>query len=74
MIIDEIYNNYDDENILLIIYFNDIIKSENLIEIRNEIKRERLQRKKEVTINYLYTFTTEKNVINKLIINEFPDS
>jgi len=74
MIIDEIYNNYDDGNILLIIYFNDIIKGENLIEIRNEIKRERFQRKKEVTINYLYTFTTEKNVINKSIINEFPDS
>lgn len=46
MIIDEIYNNYDDGNILLIIYFNDIIKGENLIEIKNEIKRERFQRKK----------------------------
>ena len=76
-LIKEIYDdntNKEKEKILLIINFNDIIKGENLIEIRNEIKRERSQTKNEVSITYLYAFTTEKNEITKSIISEFPYS
>ena len=70
IIIDEINNNNKDSNILLIIYFNGILKNENLIALKNEIKRERERKKNNVSIKYLYAFTTDKNSTNISRINE----
>ena len=70
MIIDEIYNNYDEAKILLTIYFNGIIKEENLTELKKEINKERIRRKSNVILRYLYVITIEKATINKYPINE----
>ena len=74
MIIDEIYKTYDEGKILLIIYFNSVINEENFIEIKNEIKRQRISKNKNVSIRYIYAFDIKPNSEIQTKINEFPDN
>ena len=73
MILDEIYKIDIETKILLIIYFNDIINKENFKELKNEIKRQRISKNKNILIKYIYAFDIKQNWGLEREIGEFTD-
>ena len=65
LLFDEIYQNNDEDPILLIIFFKDVENYQNL----NEIKPENISRKKDIIIDFLYAFSYKEEIKEKDVYN-----